>query len=89
MPYMRDNTASSLKLYSFLGESRYAILLLLKAKPITDFTKQDSEVIASKDNSVLMVTFPKTTPEMVPKKVQIGEGPYLYGLCYNLDICSC
>ncbi len=35
-------------------------------------TKQDSEVIASMDNGVLTVTFPKTTPEMAPKKVQIA-----------------
>ena len=44
----------------------------LKPSALLNVSKQESEVIASMDNGVLIVTFPKTTPEMAPKKVQIA-----------------
>lgn len=49
----------------FFGHCRKPSALLI-------VTKKDTEVKASMDNGVLIVTFPKTTPEMAPKKVQIA-----------------
>jgi HSP20 family protein len=34
--------------------------------------RQDEELKASMDNGVLTVTFPKTTPELAPKRINVA-----------------
>lgn len=72
-PCVKDDTASILELCSFLRGSRYGDFFGHCRKPSALLiVKKDTEVKASMDNGVLIVTFPKTTPEMAPKKVQIA-----------------
>jgi len=73
-PCVKDDTASILELCSFLRESRYVDFFGHRIKPsaLLIITKQDTEVKASMDNGVLTVAFPKMTPEMAPKKVEIA-----------------
>ena len=71
-PCVKDDGASSLEPYNFRKGSRSANRSLVEAPSALLTAEQDSEVKASMENGVLTVIFPKTTPEMASKKIQIA-----------------
>jgi len=73
MPYVNAFMASSRAPFSSHKVYRYAIFFWISRNECRTDIEQDEQIKAGMENGLLTVTFPKSLPELLPKKIVISN----------------